>query len=573
MDTDTLAANPYVGPRTFTRAEADRFFGREYEARELLALIAAERLVLFYAQSGAGKSSLINARLIPQLHASGYAVLPIGRVQGELPPGVKAVDNIFVFNLMLSLDQSKQDPQRFAQMKLSDFFAKLTSADGEHYEYDANADASDEAYEAAPHILIIDQFEEIITTNPDRWRDREGFFRQLNQAMLDDPWLWVVLTLREDYIAAIEPYAYLLADKMRARFYMQRMEVKAALEAIKEPARQAGRPFVEGVAEKLVDNLRQIHVPGQAETQPGQYVEPVQLQVVCYQLWENLKNQPGDKITEQDLTHAGNVDTALANFYEQALKKVVSDPVLNPPRTLINKVLGLNADKDKQFEADLRDWFDHELITEAGTRGVIYRGDEKTGSLPTRAVDLLANQYLLRADARAGGTWVELTHDRFIQPILKANQEWKLTFERGVSRAFLVTLVLVLFLSLACLCNFFQADNMDSTLLQVEETTKEEAVTQIVQDWRNNVYVPVRDRIAFSLVFSIFFGAVLIGARNQLLVYGRLIQRKRLRQLFAQIRSDVVKNVIAVVIMVVILILLLAIFYAVLGPAETTLIP
>jgi hypothetical protein len=51
----TQLDNPYVGPRTFTRQESDRFFGREREARELFSLVVSERLVLFYAQSGAGK--------------------------------------------------------------------------------------------------------------------------------------------------------------------------------------------------------------------------------------------------------------------------------------------------------------------------------------------------------------------------------------------------------------------------------------------------------------------------------------------------------------------------------------
>ena len=59
--------NPYVGPRTFTRQEKDLFFGREREARALLSKVMSARLVLFYAPSGAGKSSLINTRLIPQL--------------------------------------------------------------------------------------------------------------------------------------------------------------------------------------------------------------------------------------------------------------------------------------------------------------------------------------------------------------------------------------------------------------------------------------------------------------------------------------------------------------------------
>jgi hypothetical protein len=125
--------NPYVGPRTFTRQEGDRYFGREREARDLFSLVVSERLVLFYAQSGAGKSSLINTRLAPQLQEAGFAVLPVGRVSGELPEGLSTVDNIFAFNLKLSLDQSENDPHNFASLPLTDFLAGLTSDDGEHY--------------------------------------------------------------------------------------------------------------------------------------------------------------------------------------------------------------------------------------------------------------------------------------------------------------------------------------------------------------------------------------------------------------------------------------------------------
>ena len=39
--------NPYVGPRAFTEREANRFFGRQREARDLLARVVSERLLLF----------------------------------------------------------------------------------------------------------------------------------------------------------------------------------------------------------------------------------------------------------------------------------------------------------------------------------------------------------------------------------------------------------------------------------------------------------------------------------------------------------------------------------------------
>lgn len=215
-------ANPYVGPRPFSAAEAGRFFGREPEASQLLSLVVAERLTLFYAQSGAGKSSLLQARLMPQLEQAGLIVLPTGRVSGDLPPGVSRVANIFAFNLMLSLAQGQGDPNRFAGVSLSHFLARLTSDDGHSYYYDAQASpaAVNPGEATAAYVLLIDQFEEIITTHPESWPERADFFRQLDQAMADDPLLRVALTLREDYVAALDPYSALLAGKLRARFYM-----------------------------------------------------------------------------------------------------------------------------------------------------------------------------------------------------------------------------------------------------------------------------------------------------------------------------------------------------------------
>ncbi len=404
--------NPYVGPRTYTQAQRRLFFGREREARDLLARVLSERLVLFYAQSGAGKSSLLHARLIPQLREVGYAVLPVARVSGELPGGVQSVDNIYLFNLMLNLDQSEGDPDRLNGLTLSQFLAGLSSDDGEHYYFDqahqpTQSSADTVSSPTLPYVLIIDQFEEIIITHLGRWQERDEFFRQLDRAMKDDPNLWVLLTLREDYVAPIEPYAPILADRMRARFYMERMGMEAALDAVREPARLGGRPFAPGVAEHLVVDLCQVRVPDQKSTVEGQYVEPVQLQVVCHQLWETIKDAPVGPITEADLMAAGDVDRALGQFYE----RVIAD---------VGKRTGVT-------EIDLRRFFQERLITEQGTRGLVFRGAEATGNLPNMAVEALDEDWLIRRTERAGGTWYELVHDSFINPILESNQAWRLS--------------------------------------------------------------------------------------------------------------------------------------------------
>ena len=78
-----MGSNPYVGPRPFEPSEAAWFFGRDDEAEEVLTLLMAERIVLLFSPSGAGKTSLIQARLLRQLTAQGFDVLPTLRVGAD----------------------------------------------------------------------------------------------------------------------------------------------------------------------------------------------------------------------------------------------------------------------------------------------------------------------------------------------------------------------------------------------------------------------------------------------------------------------------------------------------------
>ena len=427
MTETTPPFNPYVGPRTFQEEEADRFFGREREARELLALVVSERLTLFYAQSGAGKSSLLNARVIPRLRdQEGFTVLPVGRVSGVLPDEVdpRTIDNIFVYHLIQGLSQKLAEKevrppvgreQKAADLAHTSLARFLSGETGPDTAADAELSGAASPEGLVPYVLIIDQFEELLTTYPDRWQERTGFFEQLGAAMARHPNLWVVLTLREDYIAGLEPYSHLAPNRLRARFYMQRMGIESAREAVEQPAANAKRPFAGGVAGMLVDNLRMVRTAGQTEYHAGEYVEPVQLQVVCFQLWEDLRSKEAATIELADLERlarggslAEYVDGALSDFYEKAIARVLETPEIGVT------------------EPALRSWFSDKLITKAGTRSIVFRNENtgETDGLPNRAVTLLGDQFLLRTELRAGGAWVELVHDRFIEPIREANQAW-----------------------------------------------------------------------------------------------------------------------------------------------------
>ena len=72
-------AKPYKGPESYQVEDFDFFFGRDAETDQIIARVLANRLTLLHAQSGAGKTSLLNARVIPGLEKRGwsaYRILP-----------------------------------------------------------------------------------------------------------------------------------------------------------------------------------------------------------------------------------------------------------------------------------------------------------------------------------------------------------------------------------------------------------------------------------------------------------------------------------------------------------------
>jgi len=410
--------NPYVGPRPFEWQDRDLFFGRDREASEVLSLVIAHRALLLYAQSGSGKTSLLNARLIPLLEEEGFEVLPLARVRG-LPEDIEPeeIPNLYVFNTLMSWAAEEADPRRLAQMSFADFLKER-----EH--------PTDEMGLPSPRVVILDQFEELFSFYQERWPDREGFFEQVRDALEEDDLLRVVFVIREDYIAQLDPFAPLLPEKLRTRFRMERLGKEAALAAVKGPLRDTRRSFAEGVAEQLVEELLKVRVQtasGETAQVPGEFVEPVQLQVVCQSLWQDL---PPDVtvITGDHLQTFGDVDQALSGFYGRSIKRAVQDT--------------------DATERELRAWFESRLITPAGTRGTVYRGREETGGIPNTAVDVLENLHLIRGEWRAGARWYELTHDRFIGPIQTSNEAWR-AMRRGIwlriggAVAVVVTLLLV----------------------------------------------------------------------------------------------------------------------------------
>ncbi len=386
--------NPYVGPRAF--APGDPIYGRDQARDELLDLVIAERIVLLYSPSGAGKTSLIQAALTRALITAGFEVLPIvrlGHSAGTLPAGLPA-RNRYVLSALLSLEEGLSPEQ---QLPL-DVLARITLADYLRQRPDQDDRPGNE-------VLVFDQFEEVLTDATDEDARRE-FFAELGEALRDRSH-WAVFAMREDYLAALDPYLRHIPTRFRSRYRLDLLTADQAVDAIVEPARAAGVEFAPDAARGLVDDLRRVrvqHADGTSGDALGQYVEPVQLQVACRLLWSRLPSG-ATQIRHTDGAVLGDVEDALATYYAGTV--------------------ALAASRARVREAVLREWFENALITRQGLRGQVLEGplgDDEGDRVVLRE---LVAAHLIRPETRRQATWFELSHDRFIEPIKRDNEAWR----------------------------------------------------------------------------------------------------------------------------------------------------
>ncbi len=382
--------NPYIGPRSFLPTE--HLYGRDTETRKLANLLGAERIVLLHSPSGAGKTSLVQAALIPKMRERKFHVRPIIRVNRE-PRQASAGGNRYVFSLLSSLEaahpEAAQLPEaELATLTLAAYVARRPKPAGASYE-----------------LFVLDQFEEVLTLDPTDRAAKHAFFEQLGQ-LLEDRTVWALFAMREDYLGALDPYLLPIPNRLNVRFRLDLLGEDAARQALQKPAENAGATFAEETAQSMVDDLRraQIQRPdGTLEAQLGPYVEPVQLQVVAYRLWDSLAAED-DSINKDDLTALGDVGQALADYYAGRVARIAAETGVS--------------------ERAIREWFDRKLITEQGIRGQVLMGIAHSEGLDNRAVGAVENAHLIRGDKRGGATWYELAHDRLIEPVRANNAAW-----------------------------------------------------------------------------------------------------------------------------------------------------
>lgn len=250
------------------------FFGRKRETRILVADVIINRLVVLFARTGTGKTSLINAGVRPHLKDRGYETFFI-RVSRNPEAAARAV-----------LTGEIPELHDIANLPLAGFLQKAAKR------------------LKKPIVLFFDQFEEFFIYIYGRERGRaQQFISAVTELYKNEKSnVHIVLSLREDFLAYMDAFR----DKLPAILHNDSnlrllwFDEQQAREAIHGPANKFGVKIEKDLEDQLITDLAR---DATVEPQPpggggGDWptdapdadeeirIEPARLQIVCDTLWK-----------------------------------------------------------------------------------------------------------------------------------------------------------------------------------------------------------------------------------------------------------------------------------------------
>ncbi|MCI0714386.1 MAG: WD40 repeat domain-containing protein, partial [Chloroflexi bacterium] len=232
------ATNPYKGLRAFEQADADDFFGRMKLIEQILARLngagVSGRFVALVGPSGSGKSSVINAGVLPALRDAEDRYYVV-----EMVPGAQPLTELASALLRLAV-KPIADLQRQLETDEMGLHKALPRI------------LPDEQGEV---VLFIDQFEEIFTlsTNP---QVTTHFLNSLIKAVTaEDSRLRLIVTIRADFYdrPLLRPgFSELMRQCTEVVIPLNADELQAA---ISRPAERVGVALEPGLVAAIVTEV------------------------------------------------------------------------------------------------------------------------------------------------------------------------------------------------------------------------------------------------------------------------------------------------------------------------------
>jgi WD40 repeat protein/serine/threonine protein kinase len=349
--------SPYPGLSTFTSDDAEFFFGRERETVAFLNRLQIVPLLVVLGPSGSGKSSFIQAGVIPALE--GWQVITTR--PGHSPLATLSAclvrDGIEVRNLRVALEHNP-------------------NALGEALR--ASAERS-----GTKLLLFIDQFEELFTLSADQVEQRlfaEAISRAARSA--EEP-VRVVITLRDDFLMRAQRMPLLSGRLSQGLQLLNTPDRQDLLQILIEPACRAGYEFEDReLPREIVDSVAE-----QAGALPL-------VAFTAARLWESRERQ-ARLLVRRAYAEMGGVGGALAKHAEEMMGQMT-----------------------REEQRLVRETFRH-LVTGEGTRALLTREELNQvlggGPRADAVVEKLIEARLLVASEGEGGIErVEIAHEALL---------------------------------------------------------------------------------------------------------------------------------------------------------------
>jgi WD40 repeat protein/transcriptional regulator with XRE-family HTH domain len=300
---------PYLGLVPFGEDEARVFYGRDELAVRLLQRLAGKGILLLTGESGAGKSSLLRAGLLPLLKA------------GALSPGSQGWPRLVIRPTSRPLHELAGRLADLSGAEPDSMYRSLSAAPGEAPMLIELAVRTAAARAAAPGsvpataaprlVLLVDQLEELFTAGEDAsagHAEREAFIAVLHAAATVPagpgklPPALVVAAVRADFLGRLIAYPPLKSALERGPFTVGPMSEAELRLAITGPAAEAGLAVELALVEAVLAELRE-----GAETGPASGALPLISQAMTA-TWEHHE---GSELTLRAYRRAGGVADAV----------------------------------------------------------------------------------------------------------------------------------------------------------------------------------------------------------------------------------------------------------------------